>query len=194
MRDIYTASYLLLSSFTTNLDRIILLWEMKTLSNCYVHKEVPSIGTCVSCGKFICDNCNTELKGRNNCKKCVDQLFEENLKKMDKLEDSSKSQQPMVFMNAGGGGGAASASSSGGGEMARNPVYTKSKVVAGLLAIFLGAFGVHKFYFGKWLQGIIYLIFFWTYIPAILGVIEGIRYLILSDDEFAQKYDDGYRA
>lgn len=163
------------------------------MSNCYVHKEVPSVGTCVSCGKFICDNCNTELKGRNNCKKCVDQLFEDNLRKMDKLEDSTKAQQPMVFMNAGGGGGAASSSSIGSGETFRNPIYTKSKVGAGLLAILLGIFGAHKFYLGNWGQGIIYFILCWTYIPAILGLIEGIRYLILSDEDFAQKYDKGYR-
>ncbi|MDQ0428406.1 TM2 domain-containing membrane protein YozV [Planomicrobium stackebrandtii] len=164
------------------------------MTNCYVHKEALSVGTCVSCGKFICENCNTELKGKNTCKKCVDELFVENLRKMDKLEDTSKAQQPMVFMNAGGGGGAASSSSSGSGDLARDPVYTKSKVVAGLLAILLGTFGVHKFYFGKWIQGILYLIFFWTYIPALLGIIEGIRYLVLSDDDFAQKYDKGYRA
>ena len=168
---------------------------MNKMSTCYVHEEAPSVGTCVSCGKFICANCNTELKGKNTCKKCVDEIFEENKIKMDKLEDSSKVQQPMVFMNAGGGGGAAASSASSvGGEQANIPFYTKSKVVAGLLAIFLGAFGIHKFYFGKWVQGIVYIAFFWTYIPAILGVIEGIRYLLLTDQDFAQKYDKGYRA
>ncbi|KYG60245.1 hypothetical protein AY633_03995 [Planococcus maritimus] len=73
------------------------------------------------------------------------------------------------------------------------PYYSKSKVTAGLLAILLGAFGIHKFYLGKWIQGIIYIIFFWTYIPAILGIIEGIRYLILNDQDFARKFDKGYR-
>lgn len=166
---------------------------MKPMSNCYVHEEALSVGTCVSCGKFICENCNTELKGKNTCKKCVDEIFEDQKRKMDKLEDTGKSQQPMVFMNAGGGGGAASASSSVGSDAARMPYYSKSKVTAGLLAILLGAFGIHKFYLGKWIQGIIYIIFFWTYIPAILGIIEGIRYLILNDQDFARKFDRGYR-
>lgn len=164
------------------------------MSNCYVHDEAPSVGTCVSCGKFICANCNTELKGKNTCKKCIDEIFEENKRKIDKLEDSGKPQQPMVFMNAGGGGGGSSSSSSVGGETTSIPFYTKSKVVAGLLAILLGAFGIHKFYLGKWIQGIVYVIFFWTYIPAILGVIEGIRYLVLNDQDFASKFDKGYRA
>jgi len=167
------------------------------MSNCYVHDDAQSIGTCVSCGKFICANCNTELKGKNTCKKCVDEIFEDNKRKLEKLEDSGKSQQPMVFMNAGGGGGgggASSSSSSVGSGAAAIPFFTKSKLIAGLLAIILGTFGVHKFYLGNWFQGIIYFIFFWTYIPAILGLIEGIRYLILSDESFARQYDKGYKA
>ncbi len=32
--------------------------------NCYVHNDVEAMGTCVGCGKFICENCNTELKGK----------------------------------------------------------------------------------------------------------------------------------
>ena len=76
--------------------------------NCYVHNEVEAVGTCVGCGKFICEKCNTELKGKNYCKKCLDELFEENQRKVEKLEDKTSAQQPMVFMNAGGGGGAGS--------------------------------------------------------------------------------------
>lgn len=162
------------------------------MGNCYVHNEEPSIGTCVSCGKFICDNCNTELKGKNSCKKCINEIFEENKRKYEKLEDSSKSQQPMVFMNAGGGGGGSSSSSSSGAGRELTATYTKSKTTAGILAIFLGFIGIHKFYLGKWGQGLIYLLLCWTYIPAILGVIEGIRYLISTDEVFARKHDKGY--
>src|SRR5690554_3028666 len=38
----------------------------------------------------------------------------------------------------------------------------KSKTTAGLLAIFLGAFGIHKFYLGRTGMGILYLLFCWT--------------------------------
>jgi len=65
---------------------------------------------------------------------------------------------------------------------------SKSKVTAGLLGIFLGAFGVHKFYLGRIGYGIVYVLFFWTYIPAILGLIEGITYLTMSEDAFCRKY------
>ena len=167
------------------------------MGNCYIHNDASSVGTCVSCGKFICSNCNTELKGKNYCKKCVEEVFEENKKKIEKLEDnSSKTQQPMVFMNAGGGGGGSSSSSSaaaGSGRGAVQASYSKSKTAAGVLAILLGGIGVHKFYLGKWGQGIIYLLLCLTYVPALLGLIEGIRYLISNDEDFARKHDPGYK-
>ncbi|MBE4907241.1 TM2 domain-containing protein [Bacillus luteolus] len=100
-------------------------------------------------------------------------------------------------MNAGGGGGgssssSSSSSSSGAGEV-RRPVYTKSRVTAGVLAILLGGIGIHKFYLGKSGLGILYLVFCWTYIPAIIGLIEGIAYLLSNDESFAVKHDKGYR-
>ena len=64
----------------------------------------------------------------------------------------------------------------------------RSRVVAALLGIFLGAFGIHKFYLGKMAQGVIYVVFFWTFIPAIIGFIEGIWYLTMSDQEFQGRY------
>lgn len=48
----------------------------------------------------------------------------------------------------------------------------KNPSTAVLLALFLGGLGVHKFYVGQTGLGILYLLFCWTYIPAILGVIE----------------------
>jgi TM2 domain-containing membrane protein YozV len=68
------------------------------------------------------------------------------------------------------------------------PPVAKSKVVAGLLAIFLGGLGIHKFYLDRPGQGVLYLVFCWTMIPAIVGFIEGIVYLCTNDAKFAQKY------
>ena len=64
----------------------------------------------------------------------------------------------------------------------------KSRVAAALLAFFLGGFGAHKFYLGRIGQGILYLIFCWTFIPSIIAFIEFIIYLCSSDQEFAKKY------
>lgn len=64
----------------------------------------------------------------------------------------------------------------------------KSKVVAGLLAFFLGGMGIHKFYLGKVGWGLIYLFFSWTFIPMFVGMIEAIIYLCMSEKEFQKKY------
>lgn len=164
--------------------------------NCYKHSEKAAIGTCVGCGKFICEECNTEIKGKNYCKSCVGELLDEKNKKIEKFEDAKASSAPMVFMNAGGGGGASSSSSAVNNNAGSGiiPVKTKSKVAAGLLGIFLGGLGVHKFYLGKWVQGLIYLLFCWTYIPSIIGFIEGIIYLVSSEQSFAAKYNTYIRA
>ncbi|RYY79030.1 MAG: TM2 domain-containing protein [Moraxellaceae bacterium] len=68
------------------------------------------------------------------------------------------------------------------------PVGNKSRIVAAVLAFFLGGFGIHKFYLGQIGWGIIYLIFFWTFIPAIAAFVEFIIYLCTSDEDFARKY------
>jgi hypothetical protein len=64
----------------------------------------------------------------------------------------------------------------------------KNRLLAALFAIFLGGFGIHKFYLGRIGAGIIYLLFFWTFLPMVIGFIEGIVYLTMSDESFAAKY------
>ncbi|MDB9505721.1 TM2 domain-containing protein [Microcystis aeruginosa CS-338/01] len=38
----------------------------------------------------------------------------------------------------------------------------RNRTIAALLAFFLGYLGIHKFYLGENLAGILYLLFFWT--------------------------------
>ena len=58
------------------------------------------------------------------------------------------------------------------------PIYASGKVVNKVayvvFAILLGGIGLHKFYSGKIGMGILYLIFCWTSIPSIIGLVEGI--------------------
>ncbi len=74
----------------------------------------------------------------------------------------------------------------------------KEKMVAGLLGIFLGSLGIHKFYLGYTTEAIIMLavtlaagIFtlgIASGVMGLIGLIEGIIYLTKSDEEFQQMY------
>lgn len=64
----------------------------------------------------------------------------------------------------------------------------KNKVTAALLAILLGGIGAHKFYLQKIGVGVVYLLFSWTGIPLIIGIIEGLMLLGMKDEDFAAKY------
>ena len=65
----------------------------------------------------------------------------------------------------------------------------KSRVSAALFAFFLGGLGAHKFYLGKVGQGLLYLVFCWTFIPSVIALIELIRYLCMSDERFDEIYN-----
>ena len=64
----------------------------------------------------------------------------------------------------------------------------KKRVLAAVLAIVFGGIGVHKFYLGKTVWGIVYLLLCWTGIPSIIALIEGLIYLCSSDQDFERKY------
>ena len=78
----------------------------------------------------------------------------------------------------------------------------KSKMVAFLLALFLGAIGIHKFYLGYNNQGIIMLLcgtVGWfllvpPFVIAIIALIEAIMYISKSDDEFHRIYVENKKA
>ncbi len=83
---------------------------------------------------------------------------------------------------------------------------SKDKIAAGLLAIFLGGLGIHKFYLGYTGPGLVYLLvntigwivtIFLLGLPnialGIMALIEGIIYLTKSDEEFQQIYVEGNR-
>jgi len=70
-------------------------------------------------------------------------------------------------------------------------------VIAGLFGIFLGGFGIHKFYMGYQKDGLTYLLTFVfgfilcgipSVIIAVIGIIEGIIYLSSTQQEFERKY------
>lgn len=68
-------------------------------------------------------------------------------------------------------------------DLTSNP----KKEVAALLSIFLGDFGIGHFYTGQTTRGILDIVFFWTGIPAIIGLVEGIIWLFDTDEEWAAR-------
>lgn len=73
----------------------------------------------------------------------------------------------------------------------------KNKTTAGILGIFLGAFGGHHFYLGNTKRATIYLVLSIILsilgggglIIGLIGFIEGIILLFMNDDEFDKKYN-----
>jgi TM2 domain-containing membrane protein YozV len=69
------------------------------------------------------------------------------------------------------------------------PEKTRSKYIAAILAFFLGGLGIHHFYLGNTGLGIIYLLFCWTLIPAIVALVEGIVFLVIPEPDFDSRYN-----
>ena len=71
---------------------------------------------------------------------------------------------------------------------------SNKKLAAGLLAIFLGSFGVHKFVLGHNTAGLIMLLVtvltcgIAGFVMGVIGIIEGIIYLTKSPEEFDAIY------
>ncbi|MBQ0159345.1 MAG: TM2 domain-containing protein [Bacteroidales bacterium] len=63
------------------------------------------------------------------------------------------------------------------------------RITAAILAILLGDFGVQHFYTGQIVRGVLDIIFCWTGIPAIIGLVEGIVWLCESDSAFLSQVE-----
>ena len=77
-----------------------------------------------------------------------------------------------------------------------SPIYQENKkILAGVLAIMLGGFGVHKFILGYTKEGVLQILmsFFSCGLVGIIPFVEGIIYLTKSDEEFYQIYQVGRR-
>ncbi|MCT4697712.1 MULTISPECIES: TM2 domain-containing protein [Tenacibaculum] len=88
------------------------------------------------------------------------------------------------------------------------PTQESKRILAGILAIVLGGFGVHKFILGYTKEGLIMLGgtllsivlmciiigAFLVYIPWIIGLVEGIMYLTKTDEEFVETYQNNKKA
>ena len=78
--------------------------------------------------------------------------------------------------------------------MTTNSPDASKKIAAGLCGIFLGSLGVHKFILGYTTEGLTMLLITlltcglgWI-VMSIIGFIEGIIYLTMSDEQFVNTY------
>ncbi|MCL9809619.1 TM2 domain-containing protein [Flavobacterium luminosum] len=76
------------------------------------------------------------------------------------------------------------------------PQQENKKVLAGVMGILFGGFGVHKFILGYTTEGIIQLVISVVTcgLGSMIGFIEGIIYLTKSDEEFYQTYQANKKA
>jgi predicted Zn finger-like uncharacterized protein len=65
-----------------------------------------------------------------------------------------------------------------------------SKMALLLITFFFGGMGGHKFYQKKYLLGVLYFLFFWTYIPSIAAFVEFIIYAFKSETDLQEKYPE----
>ena len=76
---------------------------------------------------------------------------------------------------------------------------SEKKLAAGILGILLGSLGVHKFVLGYTKEGLIMLcvtvltLGLGAFFMGLIGVIEGILYLVKSDEDFIATYVQGKR-
>lgn len=68
----------------------------------------------------------------------------------------------------------------------------KNKTTAAVMAFLAGGIGGHKFYLGRPIQGLLYLGFSWTFIPAFVAVIEAILLLVMNEHDFNLKFNSKF--
>lgn len=66
----------------------------------------------------------------------------------------------------------------------------KDKTLAGILALFFGWMGVHRFYLGQVGLGIVYL--FLIPVAWLLGIIDALAFFSMDQEEFDRKYNKEY--
>jgi TM2 domain-containing membrane protein YozV len=77
------------------------------------------------------------------------------------------------------------------------PDLDRNRYIAALVAFLVGWLGIHRFYLGRVGSGIVMLLLSCTVIGLFLSVpwafIDMVRYLVMSDREFADRYARGDR-
>ncbi len=65
----------------------------------------------------------------------------------------------------------------------------RNRTLSVLLSLFTGFMGLQKFYLGRIFPGILSLLFFWTFIPLLIGFWDTIRLALMDEHKFQLKYN-----
>lgn len=125
-----------------------------------------------------CPKCDVKFRGKGkctiekvtcpNCKKSVCMLARERIPLVSETRENRENEQR---------------------PEPKEPIRQKSKGVFLVLALLLGGVGVHRFYLGSWIWGLLYFAFCWTYIPLYVAIIEFIVYLCIPGSLFDERYN-----
>jgi len=73
--------------------------------------------------------------------------------------------------------------------MLTKPKNRKLATILAFSGVVLPISGIHKFYLGQPGWGILYLLLFWTPIPKVASMVEGLWYLTQAQQEFDQNFN-----
>lgn len=122
---------------------------------CSVHNQMPAKGTCVYCGKGLCEDCIIEINGKHYCKEHVKILLDETGNSRRDYSDYPDNRNDEYYDDR----------YPHNGPVVHNTIINeyhrgvspKSRLVTFLLCAFFGVAGFHRFYVGKIGTGIIWL-------------------------------------
>jgi TM2 domain-containing membrane protein YozV len=147
----------------------------------------------------VCPSCSAALNApdsaagkRVKCPKCTSTIEVPGAELPPVLEAEFTDEAPSVSARGAAAHGRVRESEDGFPEPPREG--QSNRVAAGVLGIVIGSFGIHKFIVGNTTPGLIMLLVtvltcgFGGIAMHIIGIIEGIKYLMMSDAEFYQTY------